>query len=66
MLALRSHFDGRQIITPEELRAQKPCDVIVVVLDSNDEAAGVGWQMLHGDALQNTWDNDEDRVYDSL
>jgi hypothetical protein len=66
MVALRSQFDGQGIITPNELRSQKPCDVIIVLLEREDPADRAGWQALQGDALQNAWDNDEDAVYDKL
>ncbi len=66
MLALRSQFDGRKIITPHELESARPCDVIIVVLDTLASSADATCQALQQHAIAEVWANHEDAVYDEL
>jgi hypothetical protein len=66
MLALRSKFDGKQIITPQELNGHRPCDVIIVAMDAETQHDRAAWQAMHDASLGDAWSNEEDAVYDDL
>ena len=67
MVAIRTHFDGKTIKVPKELRKAPPGEVLVVIQElapQPDDASG--WLKAQETAFADVWDNDEDAVYDSL
>ena len=67
MQAIRTHFDGKTIQVPKELRKAPAGEVLVIVpnmpTDGKDNSA---WSRAQEAAFAKVWDNDEDAVYDSL
>jgi len=67
MIAIRTHFDGNQIILPDALRGLPPGAVIVVYENGKGSPQEpVAWMKAQEQAFADTWNNDEDAVYDNL
>ena len=67
MVAIKAHFDGKNIILPKEYRKGLPREVLVVFEGSTPEAAESRlWLEAQEEAFAKVWDNDEDAIYDSL
>jgi len=69
MIAFKAHFDGENIIPPEELRAAIPREVIVVFDNSRDSPGSNDrelWLKAQEASLARVWENDADAVYDNL
>jgi TusA-related sulfurtransferase len=67
MRAIKTHFDGKTIKVPKELRKAPPGDVLVIIQEApaaSDDSAS--WLRAQETAFGKVWDNDEDAVYDSL
>lgn len=67
MRAIKTHFDGKTIMVPKELRKAPPGDVLVIFQEApGDEDDSLAWLKAQEAAFAKVWDNDEDAVYDSL
>jgi len=67
MIAVKAHFDGEKIVLPEELRGQRPGDVILILENSSDERSDLQlWMKGQEPAFAKAWDNDADGDYDRL
>jgi len=67
MRAIKARFDGQQIMLPPDVPRGTPAEVIVVFpdeLQNGDEQAA--WMKAQEDRFGKVWENEEDRVYDSL
>lgn len=65
MVAIKTHFDGKTIKVPKELRKAPPGEVLVIVHEKppGEDSA---WLEAQESAFAKVWDNNEDAVYDSL
>ena len=65
MLAIRAKYDGENIHIPRNIKHVPPCNVIVLFEDkeSSDKA---DWLKLQEQAIEKTWDNKEDSIYDQV
>lgn len=60
-------YDGGKVVLPEQFSHVEPGKVILVFAAANtDSREAVEWMKLQEDAFAETWDNDEDSVYDTL
>jgi TusA-related sulfurtransferase len=67
MRAIKTHFDGKTIKVPKELRQAAPGEVLVIIQEKRPEADdSLAWLKAQEAAFAKVWDNDEDAVYDSL
>jgi len=67
VVAIKTHFDGKKIKVPRELRKAPPGEVLVIVQERGAAADDTaGWLKAQEAAFAKVWDNDEDAVYDSL
>jgi hypothetical protein len=67
MVAIKAHFDGKNIILPEKYRKRLPREVLIVFESAAPEAAENRlWLKAQEEAFAKIWDNDEDAVYDAL
>jgi len=65
--AIKTHFDGKTIQVPKELRKVPPGEVLLIVQEKQREASDDSlWLKAQETAFAKAWDNDEDAVYDSL
>jgi hypothetical protein len=67
MVAIKTHYDGKTIKVPKELRNAPPGEILVIIPEPRlqaDDAAG--WIKGQEAAFAKVWDNDEDAIYDSL
>ena len=67
MLVIKTHFDGKKVIIPEETRDLSPREVVLVFRDK-DEATSGNKDMIKAteSTFAKIWDNNEAAVYDSL
>ena len=65
MVAIKTHFDGKTIKVPEQLRQAPPGEVLVIVQDAGPRRDSA-WLEAQEASFAKVWDNDEDAVYDSL
>jgi len=65
MIALKTHFDGKTIQVPKELRKEPPGEVLVIIQEKRPQE-DLSWLKAQEAAFAKVWDNDEDAVYDSL
>jgi TusA-related sulfurtransferase len=67
MQAIKTHFNGKTIKVPKELRNAPPGEVLVIIQERRPEADDfVSWLKAQEMAFAKVWENDEDAVYDSL
>jgi hypothetical protein len=67
MRAIKTHFDGKTIKVPKDLRKAPPGDVLVIFQETRPEADdSLSWLKAQEAAFAKVWENDEDAVYDSL
>lgn len=66
MQAIKTHFDGKTIQVPKELRKVPPGEVLVIIQDTGADDDSSSWLKAQETAFAKVWDNDEDAVYDSL
>lgn len=67
MVAIKTHFDGKTIKVPKELRQVPPGEVLVIIQQASQTADDASsWLKAQETAFARVWDNDEDAVYDSL
>ena len=67
MLAIKTHFDGKKIAIPKELRNAPPGEVLVVFDRSPAEDDDRShWLKSQEAAFAKVWENDEDAIYDTL
>ncbi len=66
MVAIRTKFDGEQIMLPDELRGLPPQEVIVIYASQDNEVEAQAWLKAQEASFDKAWDNDEDAVYDQL
>jgi TusA-related sulfurtransferase len=67
MVAIRTHFDGKTIKVPEELRKAPSGEVLVIIQERRpEEDDASAWLKAQETAFAKVWDNQEDAVYDSL
>ena len=63
MLAIRTHFNGKEIVIPETLKGHPPGDVIVLIEEERHISDG-DWHKAQEQTLANAWDDKEDSIYD--
>jgi hypothetical protein len=66
MVAIKTHFDGKAIKVPKELRGFPPSEILVIVPAGKPAIESATWSKSQETAFSKVWDNDEDAVYDSL
>jgi hypothetical protein len=66
MVAIKAHFDGKNVILPKEYRKGLPREVLVVFESPPQAAENHLWLKAQEEAFAKVWDNDEDAIYDSL
>ena len=66
MRAIKTHFDGKSIKVPKELRDIPPGDVLVIVAEPQSADESQAWLKAQETAFAKVWENDEDAIYDSL
>jgi hypothetical protein len=67
MAAIKTHFDGKKIKVPKELRNAPPAEILLITRERRADADDAsGWLKAQEAAFTKVWDNDEDAVYDSL
>ena len=67
MRAIKSHFDGKTIKVPKDLRKASPGEVLVIIQEGKPDADDpLLWLKAQETAFAKVWENDEDAVYDSL
>jgi hypothetical protein len=67
MVAVKAHFDGKNVILPEGFQSGLPGEVLVVFEDPAPEAGEKRlWMKGQESAFAKVWDNEEDSIYDSL
>jgi hypothetical protein len=62
MLAVRTTYDGKKIVIPDNAKGIPPCNVIV--LFEKDPNADADWLKMQEQTLATAWDDEEDSVYD--
>ena len=67
MVAIKAHFDGKNIVLPDNFRHGRPGEVLIIFQDSGkDSAEKDAWLKAQEPAFAKVWDNDEDAAYDAL
>ena len=67
MVAIKTHFDGKTIKVPKELRQAPPGEILVIIQESDQQDHPTpGWLKAQESPFGKVWGNDEDAVYDSL
>lgn len=67
MIAIRTNFDGKKIVVPEELRGIAPTEVILVIERPKPAAKEKqAWTRAQEPSFAKVWNNDEDAIYDNL
>lgn len=65
MVAIKTHFDGKKIVVPKELRGAPPSEIILIV-DKPAENSAQDWMKVQESVFAKVWDNEEDAIYDDL
>jgi hypothetical protein len=69
MVAIKTHFDGKAIEVPKELKGRPPSEILVILPETPTKRRAdqrTAWSKAQETAFAKVWDNDEDAIYDSL
>ena len=69
MVAIKTHFDGKAIKVPKELKGRPPSEILVILPEIPKKRRAdqrTAWSKAQEAAFSKVWDNDEDAIYDSL
>jgi len=66
MVVIRTQFDGKQILLPEDLRGLPPQEVIVIYNSRENALESEAWLKAQEATFDKAWDNEEDAIYDEL
>ena len=65
MVAIRAHYDGKEVHLPDDVKGLRAGEVIVL-FEEGRSPVDDGWLKAQEQALARAWDDKEDSVYGTL
>lgn len=65
MRVIKTHYDGKRVVLPDEARDLPPGEVILIFEDEHAADRAL-WAKAQEKSFAKAWDNEEDAAYDRL